>query len=46
MRELEQMKRCRPKVFWKHFKSKSCKNSRDISLDDFLKYFENMSTYE
>ena len=44
MRELEQMKRCRPKVFWKHFKSKSCKHSRDISLDDFLKYFENMST--
>ena len=28
----------------KHFKSQSCKKFRDISLDDFLKYFENMST--
>ena len=44
MRELEQIKRCRPTFFWKHFKSKACTNSRDISLDDFLKYFENMST--
>ena len=43
MSELANLRKSRPRDFWKHFKSRSSKTSSKISLDEFKHYFENLS---
>lgn len=41
--DIERLKSSKPKEFWKYFKKNKRKASSNISVDDFKKYFANLS---
>ena len=43
MKEIEGLKRCKPKEFWKYFKSKQKPDYAGISIDAFKEHFANLS---
>ena len=43
MQEIENLKKHKPKDFWKYFKSKTKSAKNNISLDEFKLFFENLS---
>ena len=43
MTEIENLKKNKPREFWKFFKSKNKISSHNISLEDFKLFFENLS---
>lgn len=43
MKEIENLKRNKPKDFWKFFKTKNKVNNHNITLDQFKDFFENLS---
>ena len=43
MKDIERLKRCKPKEFWKYFKSKQKSVYANISIDAFQEYFAHLS---
>ena len=43
MKEIERLKKCKPKEFWKYFKSKPISDNAGISINTFKEYFANLS---
>lgn len=43
LKDIENLKHCNPKQFWKYFKKNKSAVSNGISLEDFREYFANLS---
>ena len=42
LNEIEELKKSKPKAFWKYFKKKNSKTENNIPLNDFFQYFRNL----
>ena len=40
--DIEKLKCCKPKEFWKFFKNKKSKTENSLSIDNFYQYFSNL----
>jgi len=43
-KKLENLRFSKPRAFWKHFRRNNNNARNDLSVDDFTKYFSELST--
>jgi exonuclease III len=43
-KDFENLKKCKPREFWRYFKNKQSKSANNIPLNEFKTYFEDMYT--